>query len=87
MADVFEDHTLSLTSPVTTADIISPSDVLDLNQATRALYVGVSGDVALEMLDGGSLVLANLQGGVLYPFRVKRVLATGTTASGLVGFS
>ena len=85
MEDIFEDHALSLTAPVTHASAIAPNDAAELNQATRAIYVGIGGDLAIEMLDGGALVLTNVQGGVLYPFRIRRVLATGTTAAGLVG--
>ena len=86
MNDVFEDHAQSLTSPVTAAETISPSDTTDLTQATRALYVGVGGELAVQMLSGDVVTLNNVQAGVLYPLRARRVMATGTTAAGLIGF-
>jgi len=85
MTDVFEDHAVSLTAPVTSAEIVTPSDSTDLNQITRALYVGVGGELSVVMLSGAVITLSNVAPGVLYPLRVQRVMATGTTASALIG--
>lgn len=87
MSDAFADHAVGLTAPATRAETITPSDATDLARATRALYVGQSGAVRLRTTGGDEVTLANLQGGVLYPVRAARVLATGTTATGLVGLS
>jgi hypothetical protein len=38
------------------------------------------------MLDGTTVTLANVPNGTLMPLRVSRVLATGTTASAILGF-
>ena len=85
MQDEFEHHQVALTAPVTAAEAITPNDSTDLDHATRALYVGNGGAVAVEMLSGQTIVFVNLQPGVLYPLRLAKVLATGTTATGLVG--
>lgn len=85
MTDSFKNFARSLTSPPENAGAIVPDDAADLPQATRALYVGGAGDVVLRMLGGETVTLANLQAGALVPLRVARVLATGTTATGLVG--
>jgi hypothetical protein len=37
------------------------------------------------MLSGETVTLAGVLGGAIYPLRVAQVLATGTTATGLVG--
>jgi len=39
------------------------------------------------MLGGETLTFRNLQGGVFYPLRVVKVLATGTTAADIVGLT
>ena len=87
MPDAFADHAVGLTAPATRAEPITPDDAADLQRATRAFYVGQSGAVRLRTTGGDEVTLINLQGGVLYPIRAARVLATGTTASGLVGLS
>ncbi len=87
MRDDFRSHASGLTSPAERAEAIVPSDAADLPRATRALYVGQGGDVALRFVSGDSVILANLQGGTVYPLRLRQVLATGTTAAGLVGLS
>ena len=54
-------------------------------QVTRALYVGGGGDVAVRMRGGEAAVFTGVPGGTLLPVRVSRVLASGTTASGILG--
>lgn len=87
MQDAFADHAVGLTAPATRPETITPDDNADLAHATRALYVGQGGDVRVRMISGDEVTLVNLQGGILYPLRVVRVFATGTTATGLVGLS
>ncbi len=87
MEDPFKNQAPSLTSPASQGEAITPSDTATLGQPTRALYVGTGGDVTVEMLGGQQLTFSGLQGGQFYPLRVVKVLATGTTASGLVGVS
>jgi hypothetical protein len=52
---------------------------------TRALYVGGGGNLAVRLQDGTELTLANMPAGTLLPIRVTRILATGTTATEIVG--
>ena len=85
MTDSFKNFARSLTSPPENAAAIVPSDGADLAELTRALYVGGGGDVALRMAGGEFVTLANLPAGTLIPLRVARVLASGTTATALVG--
>jgi len=82
--DEFESYATSLTSPARDADPITPDDATDLSTATRGIYVGASGSLQVQMLSGQNVTFDNVQAGVVYPLRVARVLATGTTAAGLV---
>lgn len=85
--DAYADHSVGLTAPAIRAENITPNDSADLARTTRALYVGQTGNVRVTTSAGDTLTLANMQGGVLYPIRIARILATGTTASDLVGLS
>jgi len=87
MQDAFADHALGLTAPATRAETVVPNDGADLTRVTRALFVGQTGNVRLRTVEGDVVTLANCQGGVFYPIRADRILATGTTASDLVGLS
>lgn len=85
MADEFENHTTSLTSPATAGETVVPSDQNDLTHCTRGLYVGATGAVVAVLVSGDEVTLNDAQAGVIYPLRIRRVKATGTTAAGLVG--
>lgn len=84
MKDDFESYTTSLTSPAREADVIAPNDAVDLSAVTRAIYVGAGGDLQVQMVSGQTVTFENVLAGVVYPIRAARVLATGTTAGGLV---
>ncbi|AWM35903.1 hypothetical protein GobsT_63650 [Gemmata obscuriglobus] len=66
---------------------VVPSDTTDLpNGPCRAFDVGTAGDVrvifASDASNGGTgtpVTLKNRAAGMPYPYRVRRVLATGTT--------
>ena len=83
MNDSFRKHTRSLTSPPEHGIAVVPDG--ELGHLTRALYVGVGGDLAVRLQDGTELVLANVPTGTLLPIRVTRVLASGTSATQIVG--
>lgn len=85
MQDDFADHANALTTPATKAEVIAPDDASELAHFTRAIYVGSGGNLSVVMLSGDAVTFSNLQGGVLYPIRVRQVLATGTTAAGILG--
>lgn len=85
MKDEFEEYKTGLTSPAREAVAVTPDDVTDLADPTRAVFVGGSGDLSVRMISGQTVTFSNIQGGVIYPLRVDRVLATGTTATGLLG--
>ena len=84
MADTFEHFTPGLESPATTAVAVTPSDTADLAILPRALFATGAGEVKVTLQNGGMVVLPILAGPPLC-IRPRRVWATGTTATGLVG--
>jgi allophanate hydrolase subunit 2 len=72
-------------APAESAFAITPSDTVDLAHVTRGIYVGVTGDVKVDMVGGSTVTFVNLAGGVIHPLCVKRVYATGTTATNILG--
>lgn len=68
---------------ITQAVTVTPSDT-DYLPATTAIYVGVTGDLAVEMLDGATVTFAGLAANIFHPISVKRIKSTGTTATGII---
>lgn len=65
---------------------ITPSDTA--GNSFRAIYVGGAGNVAVDPESGsGSVTFTAPPVGTIIPIRTKRVLATGTTATLLIGLS
>lgn len=63
---------------------VTPSDTVDLpNGPTNALYVTGAGNVAVNLYDGGTATLTGLAAGQIVEINAARVLATGTTATGV----
>lgn len=71
-------------SPAEYAATVSPSDSVDLTKIARALYVGGSGDLNVDMPDGSTVLFTGVVGGTIMPIRVKRVRSTSTTATAIV---
>lgn len=68
---------------------VTPADATDLPFAiqpmgTRALYVTGAGNVAVNLAGGGTAVLTGLVAGQIVIISVTRILATGTTATGIL---
>ena len=60
---------------------VTPSDTVDLpGGVTRAVIVGVSGDVSITYANGMEDTLY-LLAGVVHPIQVARIRSTGTTAT------
>lgn len=87
MADEFSSYRGGITAPASHGATLVPSDSTMLTRSTRAIFVGTAGDLAVRLVSGDEVVLTNAIAGMVYPLRVTHVLATGTTASGLVGLS
>jgi hypothetical protein len=70
-------------SPAGAAIAVSPHDTTRF-EPTRGLYVGVSGDVKVIMLDGTTVVFTSLAAGVIHPIQCVLVFSTDTTATNIV---
>lgn len=71
--------------PSESAFEVTPNDSADLTAVTRGVYIGGAGDLAVTMKDGSEVTFVGLQAGLVYPYRVRRIKATGTTATDIVG--
>lgn len=85
--DQFKDLPSTLTSPATHAVVIVPNDTALLPLVTRAVYVGQTGDVSVEMQSGQIVTFENIQGGSILAIRALKVRQTGSTATGLIAMS
>jgi hypothetical protein len=77
--------TRSISAPIEHAFAISPDNSNELSFSTRGIYVGVSGDLKVDLIGSGTVTFVGLAAGVIHPLRVKKVYATGTTATSIVG--
>jgi hypothetical protein len=65
---------------------IVPNDGGDLPQRPRGVYIGGGSGVLVAVLgDGVTVTFSGLVTGSILPISPKRILATGTTATLLVG--
>jgi len=77
--------TLQTEAKASDAVTITPDDSTDLATVpTTGIYIGVDGNVKVDMLDGTATTFVALKAGVVYPFKITRVYATGTTATDIV---
>jgi hypothetical protein len=68
------------------ANVIAPSDTVDLEKFTRGIWVGGVGNVVVNMAsDDQVITFVAVPAGTLLPIRVSRVLLTGTDATSLIG--
>lgn len=83
-ANPFDTRSRSMTGPADKLVAVQPDDGVDLPDGlTRSLYV--TGGGTLSVLDRFGNVATLLSGsGQYHPIRIVRVLATGTTASGIL---
>jgi hypothetical protein len=84
--DLFAQHTPGLESPATRIADIVPDDVAPLAFATRAIAAETSGHVQVVTVAGDTGRFF-LNAGMPFPIRVRQVMATGTTATGLVALA
>jgi hypothetical protein len=57
---------------------------VDLTNVSRAIIVGGSGNVSVNMSGSGSAIVIAMNAGTIYPIAINRVNASGTTATGIV---
>jgi hypothetical protein len=64
---------------------ITPDDNALLPFLAKWVYVGVTGILTIQLMGGAIVTLIGVPAGTLLEMNVMKVLATGTTAGGLVG--
>lgn len=86
MTDPFKSHETALTSPARNSFSVIPDDASDLVTTCRALFIGGAGNISVILADdSSSLVFKNIPAGTVMPIAVKRVEATLTTATDILG--
>jgi hypothetical protein len=86
LSDHFSTHASGLTSPLSAGFEITPNDSTDLTNATRQIRItGQGGSIAVVWL-GGAETIEPVSTGDTFDWRIKRIKATGTTATGLRGY-
>lgn len=73
-----------LIDPAGGAMAVTPNDSADFEQVARGIYVGVSGDLKVDLADGDTVTFVTIAAGVIHPIQVRKVYATGTTATDIV---
>ncbi len=85
--DPYAQRSTEVDSQARAAVAVTPSNTVDLSPYAKALYIGVAGDVTVLPVnatdDANTVTFANHPVGYM-PVQVRRVLATGTTATGIV---
>lgn len=66
------------------ASNITPSDTAVIEPLTRAIYIGGAGDLAVEMSSGAQITFVAVQSGAVLPLQVRKIRATGTTATAII---
>ncbi len=82
--DYYKDLPVTLTSPASDAIAVTPDDNAVLSSIPRAIYVGNTGDVSVEMQGGQVVTFTNIQSGTVLAIRALRIRQTGTSATGIV---
>lgn len=70
--------------PANEAEAVTTSDTVNLTGTARALYIGGGGNVNVIMPDGTTVLFVGAGSGTILPVRVRRVMATSTTATSIV---
>ena len=76
---------LNVTQSTSRAFVVTPTDGVDLMRHTRGLYIGVAGTIRVTHVgDTDATDYPITIGGYIYPWAIKRVHATGTTATSII---
>lgn len=65
---------------------ITKSNSTQLPERCCGLYIGTTGDVAVETEARATVTFTAVPAGGILPIAARKVLSTGTTASNIVGF-
>lgn len=70
--------------PFTEATAVTPHDTNDLTVPCRALFIGVAGNVKVDMVGVGAAVVFTAMAIGIHQIAVTRVYSTGTAATNIV---
>lgn len=70
--------------PAANAAAVTPHDTNELTDVTTRLFIGGAGNLKVTMMSGVDVTLTGVLAGSILPLRVRRVYATGTTATNIV---
>lgn len=77
-----------IVNQATNASSVTPSDSVDIAGSTvetpATLYIGTGGNIKVDTIGGDTVTYSNVIGGAFLPIQVKRVYATGTTATDII---
>lgn len=83
----------SFTLQAFNAEVVTPNDSADIVLSGSAitgvdngacLFVGTGGSLTITTIGGQTVTLTNIANGQFIPIQVKKVFATGTTASNIL---
>jgi len=86
--DAFETTADSPTAPSSHCFAITPDDNADVQQITKAIYIGGGGDVSiLPVRSSTPVIFRNVPAGAMLDVRVRKVFTTDTTAAHILGLA
>lgn len=85
MKDRFETRSAGISASAVDGFAITPNDAVELDEITRAIFVGTAGDVAIVLASNTELLFKNVASGTILPIRARFINATGTSAGDLLG--
>jgi hypothetical protein len=76
---------LDRTQSTRSAVAVTPNDSADLDRHTRGIYIGTAGTIRVTHVEDTSPTNYPITiGGSVYPWAVKRIHSTGTTATDII---
>ena len=82
MNNPFENRASSLSGPATDIVPVTPDDVTDMAEVAIALYIEIGGQISILTARNSARTVTVIDQTIL-PVGVRRVNATGTTATGI----
>lgn len=80
----FQNRASSLSGPATDVQPVTPNDTTDLSNVAVALYIETGGMIVVDTVAGETRIMSVADFSIM-PVGVRRVRATGTTATGIHG--
>ncbi|MCO5092613.1 hypothetical protein [Bosea sp. (in: a-proteobacteria)] len=80
----YANNAMSAIGPAVMLRAVTPHDSDELEYVTNGIVAGVAGTIAVVALEDASPVALTVIPGQLLPIRARKIMATGTTATGIV---